>query len=212
MKRIVALLICILTVFGCSLSAFAENYSDAEISESLPSTTAPVQDSAKPNYTNINNIGITFYVINGRACASYYVSSQKNGVTVSVKIEKRTLGFIWVDVSEEKQEKTDKKYLSGSYSVPVSDSGVYRVAVEAKSGGEKVTKTATFEYDDKILMGDANSDGVIRANDARLILRFSAKLQYFFSKEQKKVCDIDKDGYVTAADARIALRMSASLL
>lgn len=211
MKRIVAILICILTVFGCQLNAFAENYSDIEETQKNPTATLPSTDSGIPNYTNINNIGITFYVVNGRAYASYYVSSQKNGVTVSVKIEKRTLGFIWVDIGEEKQEKTDKKYLSGSYSVPVSDSGVYRVAIEVKSGNEKVSKTATFEYDDKILMGDANSDGVIRANDARMVLRFSARLQTY-NNNQKKLCDIDKNGSITAADARIVLRMAASLL
>ncbi len=211
MKRIVALLMCILMFFCCQVNVFAENFSVMDETEKNPEATSPSIDSGTPNYSDINNISISFYVVNGRACASYYVSSQKNGVTVSAKIEKRTLGFIWVDVGEEKQEKTDKKYLSGSYSVPVSDSGVYRVSVEAKSGNEKVSKTVTFEYDDKILMGDANSDGVIRANDARLILRFSAKLEKF-SNQQKNNCDINKDGYVTAADARIALRMAASLL
>lgn len=211
MKRIVAILICIVTVFGCPFNVFAENCSDEVISESLPSTTMPCQDSATPQYQIFNNISISFYVANGRAYASYYVSSQKNGITVSVKIEKRTLGFIWVDVSDEKQEKTDKKYLSGSYSVPVSESGTYRVSVEAKSGSEKVTKTATFEYDDKILMGDANSDGVIRANDARLVLRFSAKLQKY-NNNQKLICDVDRNGSVNAADARIVLKIAASLM
>lgn len=215
MKRIVALLICILTVIGGSFNAFAESYSDTETSDFVPPTTEPMPtepatNNAIPNYTNINNIGITFYVANGRAYASYYVTSQKNGITVTVEIEKRTLGFIWVNVGDEKQEKTDKKYLSGSYSVPVSDSGFYRVVVEVKVSGEKASKTVTFDYDKNILMGDANSDGAVRANDARLILRFSARLQNY-SSNQKKICDIDKNGAITAADARIALRMSARL-
>lgn len=215
MKRIVALLICILIVFGGSLNAFAEDSS--EIITDPPTTLpAPPQlgpgfnDSATPQWKVINGINVTFYVANGRAYASYYVASQKNGITVTVEIEKRTLGFIWVNSGDEKQEKTDKKYLSGSYSVPVSDSGFYRVVVEVKVNGEKDSKTVTFDYDKNILMGDANSDGEVRANDARLILRFSAKLQKF-SNEQKNICDIDKNGAVTAADARIALKMSAKL-
>lgn len=215
MKRIVALLICILTVFGCPFNAFAESCSESETSDVVTSTTEPMPTepsaSLQPEYKNINSINITFYVANGRAYATYAVSSKKNGVTVSVKIEKRTLGFIWVDIGDGKQEKTDKKYLSGSYSVPVSESGMYRMAVEVKCNGEKVTKTSAFDYDNKILMGDANSDGVIRANDARQILRFSAKLQKY-NNNQKSICDIDKNGYITAADARIVLRMSAKLV
>ena len=176
----------------------------------VPSTTAPIAN-LQPEYKNINSINITFYVANGRAYATYAVSSKKNSVTVSVKIEKRTLGFIWVDIGDGKQEKTDKKYLSGSYSVPVSESGIYRMSVEVKCNGEKVTKTSAFDYDHKILMGDANSDGVIHANDARQILRFSAKLQKY-NNNQKLICDIDKNDYITAADARIVLRMSAKLV
>ncbi len=215
MKRIVALLICIFTVFGCSFSAFAEDNSEIITDPpttlpSYPQLNPDFNDSVIPQWNVINGINVTFYVANGRAYATYSVSSKKEGVTVSVKIEKRTLGFIWVDIGDGKQDKTDKKYISGSYSVPVSDSGTYRVAVEVKCNGEKVTKTTAFDYDNKILMGDANSDGVVRANDARLVLRFSAKLQKYNSN-QKKICDIDKNGAVTAADARIALRMSAKL-
>ena len=206
MKRVISLLMCVLMFFCCSVNAFAE----MESSE-FESTSEKPTESALPSFSDINNISITFYVINGRAYASYSVSSRVNSVTVSVKIEKRTLGFIWVDIGDEKQEKTDKKYLSGSHSVPVSGNGMYRVSVEVKSGKDKVTKTAEFEYDEKILMGDANSDGVIRANDARLVLRFSAKLQKFNNK-QKEICDIDKNGSVNAADARIVLRIAASLL
>ena len=101
MKRIISLLICVLMFFGCSANAFAGKFSDIEETQA----TTPSIDSGTPQYTDINNISITFYVLNGRAYATYAVSSQKNGIIVSVKFEKRTLGFIWVDVSDEKQEK-----------------------------------------------------------------------------------------------------------
>lgn len=71
--------------------------------------------------------------------------------------------------------------------------------------------SSVYEYNENILMGDANSDGIITSNDARMILRFSAKLQKF-SNEQKKICDINKNGTITAADARVALKMSAKLI
>ena len=72
-------------------------------------------------------------------------------------------------------------------------------------------QSAVYEYNENILMGDANSDGKITSNDARLILRFSAKLEKFTEK-QKEICDINKDGSVNASDARIALKMSAKLI
>jgi uncharacterized repeat protein (TIGR02543 family) len=59
--------------------------------------------------------------------------------------------------------------------------------------------------------GDATlSDGVTAA-DARLILRYSAKLEPEFSEAQQKVSDINNDSKVNAADARIVLRLSAKL-
>ena len=72
-------------------------------------------------------------------------------------------------------------------------------------------KIAIYEYNENILMGDANSDGVITSNDARMILRFSAKLEKF-SNQQKNICDVDKNGYINAADARRVLRMAARLV
>ena len=107
MKRIVALLICILMLFCCQVNVFAESYSESETSDVVTSTTEPMPtepsiEQVHPQYQNINNISLTFYVANGRAYATYAVSSKKNGVTVSVKIEKRTLGFIWVDICDGK--------------------------------------------------------------------------------------------------------------
>lgn len=59
-------------------------------------------------------------------------------------------------------------------------------------------------------LGDVNGDGAIKAADARLALRCSAKLEEL-SEEQIKVADVDKSGKVTASDARKILRVSASL-
>lgn len=210
MKRIIALLICILLVFACPMNAFAENSSDIETTE-VVRPTEPWFPQLKPDYQSINSIGLTFYVANGRAYASYSVSSQKNGISVSVKIEKKTLGVLWVDIGDEKEEKTANKYISGSYSVPVSDSGTYRLTLEVKCNGEEMDKKVSYEYDNKILTGDADSDGFIRANDARTILRYSAKLEKFTDK-QKSICDINKDGSVNASDARITLRMAAKIV
>ena len=72
--------------------------------------------------------------------------------------------------SDEKQEKTDKKYLSGSYSVPVSGSGVYRVSVDVKGGRDKISKTAEFEYDEKIYLKTVKSQYLEIGSETKVLI------------------------------------------
>lgn len=58
--------------------------------------------------------------------------------------------------------------------------------------------------------GDVNSDGQITAQDARLVLRASAKLEQL-NAAQTLAADINNDGNVYANDARTILRISARL-
>lgn len=60
------------------------------------------------------------------------------------------------------------------------------------------------------LIGDINFDGKITATDARLLLRYTAKLENLGS-ETLKYSDANKDGKITASDARLILRVSAKL-
>ncbi len=58
------------------------------------------------------------------------------------------------------------------------------------------------------LLGDVDGNGKVTSADARLILRYSARLE---SMSDEKVADIDRNGRVNSADARLALRISAKL-
>lgn len=66
--------------------------------------------------------------------------------------------------------------------------------------------SAESEY----IFGDLDNDGFVRANDARIVLRYSAGL-ISFDKIQLAKADINSDGAVKAGDARILLRWSAKL-
>ena len=55
-----------------------------------------------------------------------------------------------------------------------------------------------------VIKGDADSDGRVTANDARLILRAAVGLEELEAEKG----DLDGDGSVTAADAREALRLA----
>lgn len=70
--------------------------------------------------------------------------------------------------------------------------------------------TSTFLSSSAFLLGDIDGDGYVYAEDARMILRHSAKLKVSdgFSVS---AADVNRDGKILADDARMALRMSARL-
>ena len=60
------------------------------------------------------------------------------------------------------------------------------------------------------LTGDVNTDNIISADDARLILRTAVKLETL-TEQQFRIADVNDDGQITANDARLVLRMSVDL-
>lgn len=61
-----------------------------------------------------------------------------------------------------------------------------------------------------IQIGDIDADGRVSANDARIALRYSVKLENL-KEDEKFRADTDADGLVMASDARTILRMSVGL-
>lgn len=60
--------------------------------------------------------------------------------------------------------------------------------------------------------GDLNSDGHVTAEDARLCLRYAARLVNFFEYEHSiYIGDVDENAILTAEDARLILRSAAKL-
>ncbi|MBR5428707.1 MAG: dockerin type I repeat-containing protein [Clostridia bacterium] len=57
-------------------------------------------------------------------------------------------------------------------------------------------------------VGDINGDGKLQASDARLTLRYSARLEAF-SESQIKRSDVNYDGKINSADARLMLKASS---
>ena len=58
--------------------------------------------------------------------------------------------------------------------------------------------------------GDVNLDGKLDAGDARMVLRYSAKLESITDLQKSRI-DMDGNNKINAADARIILRRSAKL-
>lgn len=71
--------------------------------------------------------------------------------------------------------------------------------------------TTVFAQDfDRSRLGDVNGDNKVTTSDARLILRYSLRLENL-EEEYVQYGDIDGDGKVTVTDARIALRLAIRL-
>lgn len=88
--------------------------------------------------------------------------------------------------------------------------------VEDTTDAPEVEDTTVPEVEDTtdaepaFRLGDVNFDGKITAADARLALRFSAKVQ-IPTAEEFIVADVITDGIIYAADARLILRVSARI-
>jgi len=65
--------------------------------------------------------------------------------------------------------------------------------------------------EDNYLMGDVDNDGKVTATDARLVLRYQAKLETYTNK-QFVLGDADGNGKLTASDAQAILQYSGSLI
>lgn len=214
MKKILSLVFTFVFVFEFSSASEALDLSESFEVNLLGSP------YAAPRFLAIENVSMTFFITNtGRASIVYSVSSSPNSGTVIIKtyIEKRTAGIFWrrLNISKtnnEWTERTTKSYYTGSHYVDVSDDGTYRATVKVTaSNGDTATKTAIFDHYKSILLGDVNFDGKVTASDARLVLRYSAKL-ISFSSAQKSRSDLNFDNRITSSDARMVLRVSAGLI
>lgn len=98
-------------------------------------------------------------------------------------------------------------YISSNADNKAFDSNLDKIA---KAIVVSTMSVCGVDYVDSIKKGDVNGDGKITADDARKVLRASAKLENLNEKE-KTAADINGDGKVTADDARTILRKSAKL-
>ena len=85
-------------------------------------------------------------------------------------------------------------------------------AVLIDEGNEQLKTVRIITSDSARMPGDANGDGFITAEDARMALRRAVDLEIFdVGSAQYIACDMDGDGVVTAADARLILRIAVGL-
>ena len=73
-------------------------------------------------------------------------------------------------------------------------------------GGDGQVYSDTFRVGaGKVLIGDANQDGYVKAADATAILKYNIN-KYTFKDNGEEAADANQDGYVEAADATAILK------
>lgn len=178
------------------------------------SSTVGGSPSVEPEYYNTNNASLSFYISDkGKATVTYTVALKDNGVssaTAVVYIEKHLVGPFWQRLNVKWTDSFYERYHVDSVVYRLNDEGTYRAVLQVKAGSDDVKLTAEFEYKKGYLHGDVNKDSRITAADARLVLRYSARLEGD-SVDIRKRGDMNGDGKVNANDARLLLRISASL-
>lgn len=177
-------------------------------------TTSGVKPQLKPQYSNINNASLNFYINNrGTASVLYTVSSKNTStekITVSVTIEKHLTGPFWYRLPVKYTDTFHENYHSDSFEYTVGENGRYRAVMSVNVGKDEIVLSAECDYEKGKLTGDINLDGRVTAYDARLVLRCSARLDTT-NTNVKKYGDINADGKITSADARLVLKISAGL-
>ncbi len=166
-----------------------------------------------PQYENMNNASLNFYINNkGLAIINYTVSVKSDVTDVAsavVVIEKHVLGPFWKQVAEKQTYTFSEKYHVKNLTFQLNDEGRYRAVLVCVVGEDTVKLNAEFEFNRSFLPGDVNDDSRVNAADARLILRYSAQLEN--SEMIKQRGDINADGRITAFDARMLLRFAVAL-
>ena len=102
-----------------------------------------------------------------------------------------------------------KNNLGGKSSYKITDvNGKEKTGGEAIATGDKINLNGrTYEI---AVLGDITCDGKVNAQDARLALRYSARLEKL-SGIQTEAAKVSKSEKVSASEARQILRYSAKL-
>ena len=177
---------CVSLVFGSDKSGIIASVSVTDITE----TSCTIAFS-------VNSDSATKAVVYVRASSSDNAKSYTCDIssrTASVKIKAS-------DISSGEKNFTAKIMV---FSPSSSEPADVKENITVKLNSQTTVKPA------ERLNGDINNDGKITAADARLLLRYTAKLESLDS-ETLKYSDANKDGRISAADARLLLRVSAKL-
>ena len=215
MKRIFAILLCV--VFMCSLSSGAFAAGGSVRGQSV--SAAPGQTVELP-VTVAENPGFSYMKLTfGFDADALELIKIENG-TVSTDAFTVTEKSVSWDTGEDAKAdgvlctftfRVKPGAAAGNYTLTLKSAGCYNINeqnVDLTLQNGSVTVSAQSAY----RPGDVDNDGNVTASDARLALRRAVDLEDFAAGSAPFLaCDVDHDGKVTASDARSILRAAVAL-
>lgn len=153
------------------------------------------------------------YTLEVKTCTE----SEKDGFIISGSSGKKTITVAQTEgglIADGFKDMTVSYFANEEQTYSVSNmaenDGPVLIFVDKTRGSITIRPAGSNETAVSSSPGDVNGDGRVNANDARLALRASAKLEVL-TQEQALAADVDGNGHVYANDARQILRFAAKL-
>ena len=211
-RRLLALLLAVLTLTMLTAAVFAEDANAAKGAYNLR--------SLKRDYTltaaDGNNDGSGFY-----AGASQFTLSCKEltGEFSLVLLLDETSGVTGIPTVSNLQyiDQVDIKKGEATFSIiprAMTNGATYNVYVSTNGEEGELTKVATFQYGTKpeYTLGDVNNDGKISSIDALLVLKHVAGIENsILTGTYLAAADVNKDSKVSSLDALLILKRVAGI-
>ena len=206
-RRILALLLAVLTLTALTAAAFAAD---------TPETLGAFNLKADPGYTLTVEGG-------GTGTGGFYANAKKFKLTCENLTGKYSLVLLLKEGADQSEAtkgvptESNLQYIDQQNIEPTTEfilfpkqmeTGTYNVYVSTDS--VKLTKVASLEYGEKpkYTLGDVNNDTFIKTTDALLILQHIAQ-KTTLTDDAFLAADVNKDGKLKTTDALLILQYIA---
>lgn len=207
-RRILALLLAVLTLTALTAAAFA--------AETTTETLGAFNLKADPGYT--------LTVDGGTATGGFYANAKKFKLTCTGLPGQYSLVLLLKEDADQSEgtkgipTESNLQYIDQQNIAATTEfilfpkqmePGTYNVYVSTNNAD--LTQVASLEYGEKpkYRLGDVNNDGKISAYDASLVLQHTVKL---IDLTDVPAADVDKNGKITAYDASMILQYTVGLV
>lgn len=207
-RRILALLLAVLTLTALTAAAFATDTTTGTLGA----------------FNLKGSDGFVLTVEGGTGTGGFYANAKKFKLTCENLTGKYSLVLLLKEGADQSEAtkgvptESNLQYIDQQNIEPTTEfilfpkqmeTGTYNVYVSTDS--VNLTKVASLEYGEKpkYTLGDVNGDGKISAYDASLVLQHTVGLVDYTGSE---AADVNRDGKITAYDASMILQYTVGLI
>lgn len=209
-RRLLALLLAVLTLTMLTAAVFAEDANAAKGAYNLRSlkrdytlTAADGNNDGSGFYANASTFTLECKELTGNYSLALLLQQDSNAYPTETNL-------YYID---QKTIEAGKATFSIIPKAMTTNGATYNVYVSTNGENGSLTKVASFQYGPKpeYLVGDANLDNKVDVNDAVYVLRYVANLIDLGTTEMK-AADANRDSKVDVNDAVTLLRYVAKLI